>query len=267
MRKTVKDDLGRELTFESPPRRVVSLCPALTETLFALGFGDAVVGRTSYCIRPAEHVRNVATVGGTKDVEIDRVRTLNPDLIIAAKEENPRRTVEALAETFPVYVIDVTDFESALQAITSLGHLTGRTEQARTLIDNVRNAFADLRPRATRRVAYLIWQKPYMAAGGNTYIHALLEKCGCENVCAQLTDRYPEVTIEMLRRFAPQWVLLPSEPFPFDDAHVAELAPQVAPARVRRIDGQMFSWYGSRMLAAAEYLKRFAAELDCTSNR
>lgn len=262
MRKTVKDDLGREVTFESPPRRVVSLCPSLTETLFALGLDAEVVGRTSYCVHPAERVRNVATVGGTKNIETDRVQALEPDLIIAAKEENPQDTVETLAGMSPVYVVDVTDFETALHAITSLADLAGRDAQADELVGKIRAAFADLRPRTTHRVAYLVWRDPYMAVGADTYICSMLAKCGCENVCAHLTDRYPEVTIEMLRRFAPQWVLLPSEPFPFDQTHVAELAPQLAPARVIHVDGQMFSWYGSRMLAAAEYLKQFTADLD-----
>jgi ABC-type Fe3+-hydroxamate transport system substrate-binding protein len=267
MPKTVEDDLCREVTFEFPPRRIVSLCPSLTETLFALGLNAEVVGRTSYCVHPDERVRNVATVGGTQDVDIDRVRALKPDLIIAAKEENSQETVEALAGTLPVYVVDAADFEDALSAIAALGDLTDRTAAAASLADSIRAAFADLRPRTTHRVAYLVWRDPYMAVGADTYICSLLAKCGCANVCAHLTDRYPEVTIEMLRSFNPEWVLLPSEPFPFDDTHVAELAPQVAPARVTCVDGQMFSWYGSRMLVAAEYLKRFAAELDCSSSR
>ena len=267
MPKTVTDDLGREVTFEFPPRRLVSLCPSLTETLFALGLNAEVVGRTSYCIHPAERVRNVATVGGTQDIEIDRVHTLNPDLIIAAKEENPQDTVETLAGTFPVYVVDVADFEDALRAIAALGDLTERTAAAATLAGSIRAAFADLRPRTTHRVAYLVWRDPYMAVGADTYICSLLAKCGCANVCAHLTDRYPEVSVETLHKLAPERILLSSEPFPFHDAHVAELAPQFPSARVIRVDGQMFSWYGSRMLPAAEYLKRFAAELDSTSNR
>jgi iron complex transport system substrate-binding protein len=266
MLKTVEDDLGREVTFEFPPWRMVSLCPSLTETLFALGLNAEIVGRTSYCIHPAERVRHVATVGGTKDIEIDRVRTLKPDLIIAAKEENAQGTVETLAGTFPVYVVDVADFEDALHAIAALGNLTDRTAAAAVLAGSIRAAFADLRPRTTHRVAYLVWRDPYMAVGADTYICSVLAKCGCANVCAHLTDRYPEVTIEMLRRLAPQWVLLPSEPFAFDDTHVAELAPQLAPARVMCVDGQMFSWYGSRMLPAAEYLQQFVASLEAPAN-
>lgn len=264
MRKTVRDDLQREVTFESPPRRVVCLCPSLTETLFALGVGESVAGRTKYCIHPAGRVQNVVTAGGTKDVDIEQVRSLRPDLIIAEKEENPEKAVATLAKTFPVFVFDVTDFDSALRAIAKLGELTGCTARAKVLARDIRDAFADLQPRTTHRVAYLIWRKPFMAAGRDTYIHALLQKCGLENVCAPLAGRYPPVTLESLRELGPELVLLPSEPFPFDDSHLAQLAPQIPAARVIRVNGEMFSWYGSRTLAAAEYLRQLISELDRT---
>lgn len=266
MLKTVHDDLQREVIFDFPPQRVVCLCPSLTETLFALGLAGRIIGRTSYCTHPAEHVQNVAIVGGTKDVDIDRVRALNPDLVIAEKEENQPQTVGTLAETLPVFVFNVTDYESALHAVTHLGNLTGRTERATTLVRDIRNAFTDVRPRATHRVAYLIWQNPYRAAGRDTYIHALLEKCGFDNVAAQLAGRYPEISIETLRELAPAWVFLSSEPFPFDDAHLAKLAPQIPAARLIRVNGEMFAWYGSRMIPAAKYLQQLLAELDKTTN-
>jgi iron complex transport system substrate-binding protein len=258
---TVKDDLQRQVTFDFPPQRLVSLCPSLTETLFALGLDEQIVGRTSYCVHPARRVKNVRVIGGTRSVDVGRVRALKPDLVIAEKEENPRQVVEALAEALPVYVIDVTDYETALRAIRSLGALTDRAAQADMLVHDIRAAFAKLRPGAPSRVAYLVWGGPYMAAGRNTYIHALLEKCGFENVCGQLAGRYPRLTLETLRELAPHYVLLSSEPFRFDDSHLAELASQIANARVVRVDGEMFSWYGSRMLVAAGYLQGLVAEL------
>lgn len=262
-RKTVTDDLQRGVTIRFPPRRVVSLCPSLTETMFALGLDErTVVGRTKYCVHPSERVRNVAIVGGTKTVDVARVRALQPDLVIAEKEENSKHIIETLAETLPVFVIDVIDFESALRAVRNLGALVDRTAQAETLARDIRRAFAELRPRATHRVAYLIWREPYMAAGRETYIHALLEKCGFENVCAHLPGRYPELTLVTLRQQAPDCVLLSSEPYPFDDSHVNELAAQLRGVRVIHVDGEMFSWYGGRMLAAAEYLKQLISELD-----
>ena len=264
MHRTVRDDLQRQVTFDFPPRRIVCLCPSLTETLFALDQAEQVVGRTRYCIHPAKHVQSVAVVGGTKDIDIDRVRALKPDLVITEKEENLRQTVESLTASFPVFVYDVTDYQSALRAITNLGALTGRTEHAAALVHDVRQAFAHVRPRRRHRVAYLIWRDPYLAAGGGTYIHALLERCGFENVCADLPGRYPEINVKSLRRLAPTWVFLSSEPLPFDGSHVAELAAQLPAARVIPVDGELFGWYGSRMLAAADYLKQRIRQLDTT---
>jgi ABC-type Fe3+-hydroxamate transport system substrate-binding protein len=266
MPKTAQDDLQRHVTFRFPPERIICLCPSLTETLFTLGLTGQIAGRTRYCTHPASHVQRVAVVGGTKDFDIDRVRALKPDLIIAAKEENPRQAVESLADSLPVFVCDVTDYESALRTITNVGNLVDRTEQAAALVRDIRHAFAPLQPRARHKVAYLIWRDPDMAVGGGTYIDALLQKCGFDNVCRNLPGRYPEVTIESLRHLAPAWVFLSSEPFAFDESHVAELAAQVATARVIRVDGQMFGWYGSHMLAAADYLKQLVVDLDVAAS-
>ena len=265
MCKTIKDDLRREVSFGFPPRRVVCLCPSLTETLFALGLDETIVGRTWYCIHPAGRVQDVATVGGTQDVDLERVRALGPDLVIAAKEENPEKTVLALAETLPVFVFDVTDYQSALRAVMNLGELTDRAARAEALVRDIREAFAELRPHDRHTVAYLVWASPYMAAGRGTYIHALLEKCGLENVYVKLAGRYPEASVESLRELRPQFNFLSSEPFHFDDSHVARLATQVPAARLIRVDGEMFAWYGSRMLLAAEYLRQLIGELGETS--
>ncbi len=262
MSKTVRDDLERDVTFRFPPRRIVCLCPSLTETLFALGLDEQVVGRTRYCIHPAQRVQSVTVVGGTRDIDSDRVRALRPDLVIAAREENPEQVVELLADALPVFVCDVTDYDSALRAVTRLGNLTNRAQQAAALVHGICAAFAELRPNTTHRVAYLIWREPYMAVGCGTYIHALLEKCGFENLCKGLPGRYPEITTGLLRQLAPTWILLSSEPFPFNESHFGELASQIPAVRVVRVDGEMFSWYGSRMLAAAEYLRKLIRRLD-----
>lgn len=266
MHKTVRDDLRRDVTFESPPKRIVCLCPSLTETLFALGAGEHTVGRTRYCIHPAREVQSVAVVGGTQDVDIDRVRALEPDLVIAAKDENPRAVIESLPDAMPVFVCNVTDYESALHAITCLGDLVDRTERAAALVRDIRHAFANVQPRAGYRVAYLIWRDPYLAAGSGAYIDALLRKCGLENVCRDLPGHYPALTIESLRQLAPAYVFLASEPFSFDDSHVAEVTDQLPNTRVIRVDGEMFAWYGSRMLAAADYLRQLVQQLDAASN-
>ena len=215
-----------------------------------------MVGRTRYCVLPAGLVEGVATVGGTKDVDVEKIRELQSDLIIAEKEENPRESVERLAEEWPVYVFDVTDFESALRAIGKLGELTDSITTADEFIRRIRAAFAALRPLAGTRAVYLIWRNPYMAAGRDTFIHSILEICGFVNVCAGLEGRYPSVEVESLRALNPEVVLLSSEPFPFDESHRTELAEQLPGTRVVSVDGQMFGWYGTRMAQAAEELGR-----------
>lgn len=261
MQRCFRDHLGRALTVSYPPPRVVSLCPSLTETLFALGLRHEIVGRTEYCIHPADLVERVPTVGGTKSVSIDRVLELRPDLVIAEKEENRREDVERLAAHAPVFVVDVMSFDDALRAIRDLGEPVARDDEARMLASQIEERF-DALPRAqSRRVAYLIWRRPYRAVGRDTYIDSLLGRCGLVNVCAEMAGRYPTIALDELRQMSPELVLLSSEPFPFVAEHVAELATKLPESTIRLVDGEMFGWYGSRMLPAADYLRRFLDEL------
>lgn len=261
MRRIFRDHLGREVAIAFPPRRIVSLCPSLTETLFALGLEDEIVGRTSYCVHPAEQVPAVPTVGGTKDVKIQTILDLRPDVVIAEKEENRPEVVETLAAAAAVYVTDVRSYGQAFQAIRDLGAVTDRAPTAEALTAEIAARFARLPRGRAMTVAYLVWRQPYLAVGRDTYIHSLLEICGLQNVYATLPDRYPTITLVDLQALSPELLLLSSEPFPFDPAHVAELAAQLPRSRVILVDGEMFSWYGSRMLLAAEYLARFLAKI------
>lgn len=261
MKRIFRDHLGREVAIAFPPRRIISLCPSLTETLFALGLEDEIVGRTSYCVHPAECVSAVPTVGGTKDVTIQAVLDLRPDVVIAGKEENRKEVVEALAAATAVYVTDVRSHGHALQAIRDLGAVTDRAQPAKALTAEIEARFARL-PRGRKITAvYLVWRQPYMAVGRDTYIHSLLEICGLHNVCVTLPERYPAVTLADLQALSPELLLLSSEPFPFDHTHAAELARHLPRSRVMLVDGEMFSWYGSRMILAAEYLTRFLDEI------
>ncbi|MGD8452337.1 MAG: helical backbone metal receptor [Phycisphaerae bacterium] len=261
MEHVCTDHLGRRVVVPQPPRRIVSLCPSLTETLFALGLAGRVVGRTEFCIHPAEQVRDVPTVGGPKTVDVAGVLALEPDLVIAAKEENRPEHVAALADVRPVYVVDVDDIEQSLRAIRDLGTLTGCVPAAESLIEAIRARFASLPRLSGPRVAYLIWRDPLMTVGRDTYIHSLLERCGLDNVAAALPGRYPAVTLAQLQARRPGHVWLSSEPFPFAQEHADELARHLPESSVRLVDGEMFGWYGSRMLAASDYLRRLLTEL------
>jgi ABC-type Fe3+-hydroxamate transport system substrate-binding protein len=239
----------------SPPRRIVSLVPSQTELLAHLGLEKEVAGITKFCVHPESWYRNKPRIGGTKQLHLDRIRALEPDLIIGNKEENTREEVLALANDFPVWISEVKDLTDAYAMITQVGRLTYRTTAADQLNRDIREAFAALPDYPPLRAAYLIWRQPYMVAGGDTFIHAMLEQAGFTNVFAE-RDRYPEVTAEALAASGAEVLLLSSEPFPFREKHLQELA-EVCPAAVITLaDGEAFSWYGSRLLTAPAYFRK-----------
>lgn len=250
------DDLGRRVEHVFPPQRIVSLCPSQTETLVTLGVGDRLVGRTRYCIHPAAQVSRITEVGGTKQLRIDSLRALAPDLVIAEKEENRREDVEALAADVPVYVTDVREFDSALCMIRTLGRICDVADPAEKLADKITRRWQRLKPLPEPiRVAYLIWRKPWMVAGGDSYINDVLSRCGFRNVFAQHAGRYPQTTLEEIATLTPEVVLLSSEPYPFAGEHRQEFASRLPESKVLVVDGEAFSWYGARMIEAADSLQ------------
>jgi len=248
----LSDSLGRPLTLPDNPSRIISLCPSQTETLFALGLTGRIVGRTRYCIHPADKVASIPVVGGTKKVDIEAVAALSPDLIIAEKEENTREDVEKLSAIAPVYVTKNESYEEALDTIRRLGIITGKEGEAIRLVQAIEVAWNQL-PRARRplRVLYLIWRKPYMAAGQPTFIDSLMRRLGWENLAATLPGRYP--VLEDLYLLDPEVVLLCSEPYPFKVQHVPEIQSLWPHARIEIVRGDYFAWYGVRMIEAASY--------------
>lgn len=248
--------IGNKVEISFPPRRIVSLVPSQTELLAYLGLDEEVVGITKFCVHPHEWFRNKKRVGGTKTLHLDIIESLQPDLIIANKEENTREQVEELSAKFPVWVSDITTIDHALQMIAEIGQLTGREAQAITLIKDIRAGFDSLRAASVaRRVAYYIWREPWMVAGGDTFVSDMIKTIGWENACAQL-DRYPEVSPDRLRAMGADLVLLSSEPYPFKDKHIAEIQASLPGVEVCLVDGEFFSWYGSRMLKAVDYLAK-----------
>ncbi len=253
------DHLGRKVRVDWPPQRIISLCPSITETLYALGLSERIVGRTRFCIHPQPHVKSAQNVGGTKQVDFNRIAALRPDLIIAEKEENTRDTIAALETSYPVYVADVTTALEALQMIRNLGDLTDRTGRAQDLALAIEARVREITPGAIRTMAYLIWQSPFMAAGGDTYLDDLLARFGFVNVFGGRDQRYPEVQLEELQSLKPAVVFLSSEPFPFGESHREALQAVLPESRVLLIDGEI-AWYGSRMEWALPYLNEAARE-------
>ncbi|MDP1589388.1 MAG: helical backbone metal receptor, partial [Prosthecobacter sp.] len=168
--RTFIDQLGREVKVPAPPQRIISLVPSQTELLSDLGLGDRVVGITKFCVHPEEWFRTKARVGGTKDVKLDVVRSLNPDLIIANREENVQGQIDTLSNEFPVWVSDVNDLPSALEMIASIAGITGTVGKGEELIGTIAQQFDGIIPQKERTAIYLIWKNPYMAAGSGTFI-------------------------------------------------------------------------------------------------
>lgn len=247
--KNYIDQTGREVKIAFPPRRIISLVPSQTELLYELGLEQEVIGITSFCVHPAHWHRDKTRIGGTKRLHLEQIRSLQPDLIIANKEENDRTQVESLMDLCPVWVTDVHDLDSALEMIGQIGNITGRAAQARQLSAHINMAFTDL-PQLHTRVAYFIWKDPWMVAGGDTFISAMLERFGFENVFRE-RSRYPAITLEDLQRTDCQLVLLSSEPYPFKATHFSAFPKH----RVQLVDGEMFSWYGSRLLGLPAYIR------------
>jgi ABC-type Fe3+-hydroxamate transport system substrate-binding protein len=264
MQKTVTDQLGNIITFNYPPKRIVSIVPSQTELLFDLGLDDEVVGITKFCIHPIEKFASKTKIGGTKKLLIEKIRDLKPDLIIGNKEENTQGEVELLMQEFPVWMSDIYTLEDSIKTITQIGALVNREPEAAYLNHLINAGFTDLQTLAVekninQRVAYLIWKDPYMVAGRNTFIDDILRKIGLQNVIQQ--SRYPELSLPQLVTQNPQLIFLSSEPYPFKQQHIDEIQSVLPNAKVLLVDGEMFSWYGSRLVKAVNYLFHLQDEL------
>lgn len=238
------------------PQRIVSLVPSQTELLYSLGLEEKVAGITKFCIHPQHWRKTKTIVGGTKQIHTGRIDQLLPDLIIANKEENVKEQVEQLAKKYPVWVTDVNNLSDALLMIRQTGELTGTESRANELAGSVEIAFSNSTDiSSTVRTCYLIWQKPYMTVGGDTFINDMMIRAGLINVFAN-RNRYPEITLDEIRQSGCELLLLSSEPFPFGTKHIEHFREQLPGIKVLLADGEMFSWYGSRLLQTPDYMKQ-----------
>ena len=247
--------------------RIVSLVPSQTELLSYLGLEEEVVGITKFCIHPDKWFRNKTRIGGTKNINIKKIHQLSPDLIIANKEENIKEQVEELSEKYDVLVTDVNNFSEALNMIADIGALAQREESASNIILKLNEGFRKLKNSFLDRkkipAAYFIWKDPYMVAGGDTFINEMMQYCGLENVFAD-HKRYPKITLEEIKEKKVELILLSSEPYPFKEKHKEEIQKQVGVIKVELVDGEMFSWYGNRLLNSIDYFQTFVQNLQST---
>jgi ABC-type Fe3+-hydroxamate transport system substrate-binding protein len=260
------DQLNRKIEISSTPKRIISLVPSQTELLYDLGLRNEVVGITKFCIHPLEWFRFKTRVGGTKKYDLEKIKKLQPDLIIGNKEENDQEQIEELMKHYNVWMSDIYNLKDAYDMITRIGVLVGKTKEAINLKLEIESKFnQSLLPipdKQQLRAAYFIWNDPYMVAGHHTFINEMLKLNGLENVFENRNSRYPEITNEELIEANPELILLSSEPFPFKGKHIVELKKIVPGAQIRIVDGEIFSWYGSRLLKAPDYFKQLSEKLS-----
>lgn len=249
----ITDQINHQFELTETPERIVSLVPSQTELLYDLGLEERVVGITKFCIHPNEWFKTKNRVGGTKTVNFEKIATLKPDLIIANKEENTQSEIEALQKIYPVYTSDINSLEESFNMIAAIGEITNTSAKAITIVNQVATDFENLKPlEPTKSVLYFIWQQPFMSIGTDTFINDMLSRCGVKNA---LTDkiRYPELSEEQIKVINPDLIFLSSEPFPFKEKHIKDFQEICPKAKVVLVDGEMFSWYGSRLTKAKDY--------------
>jgi ABC-type Fe3+-hydroxamate transport system substrate-binding protein len=254
MIKTITDQLGHIIEVQFPPARIISLVPSQTELLFDLGLTSEVVGITKFCVHPLDWQHQKTKIGGTKKFQFDTIDELRPDLIIGNKEENYQEGIERLKERYPVWMSDIKTLEDAIDMIHSVARISNREIRGNALCDRISQLFSTPGNKTAGSVLYLIWKNPWMGVGKDTFIHSILEWMGLTNC---LTDsRYPELTDEMIQELSPKIVFLSSEPFPFRDSHIIEIRRLLPSAKIVTVDGEMFSWYGSRLIKAPAYFDK-----------
>ena len=263
--KTYTDQLGISHSFESAPKRIISLVPSQTELLYELGLEEKIVGITKFCVHPYHFKSTKKIVGGTKKVHFEKIKLLQPDIIICNKEENTEEMVAELRKIATVWVTDICTIEDNLQMITDFGQLFNARTEAQKWNDKLKFALANFKSfiadKLIKKVAYFIWKDPYMVAGGSNFINELLKLNHFENIYED-KGRYPEVEISKIRAEGdPAIVFLSSEPFPFSEQHAFEIGVHTHHAKTIFVDGEMFSWYGSRLLKAFDYFIKLHQKL------
>lgn len=257
--RTVTDQMGEQVSFAFPPRRIISLVPSQTELLADLNLIGRIIGITRFCVHPPHLRQAVTSVGGPKRFNFQVIDELQPDLIIGNKEENYEEGIRRLKVKYPVWMSEVNTLEDCLYLISETGEITGTVPAALSLVEEIRGSFGSLPEFVPGKVLYLIWRNPWMAAGRGTFIDEMLRLAGFENVLSE--RRYPELEIEQIRQLKAEYIFLSSEPYPFNDKHVPEVMSLFPSAKPVLVDGEMFSWFGSRLRYTPAYFRELRSQL------
>jgi len=248
----IHDFLNRPLDLKSTPQKIVSLVPSQTELLVDLGLEENIVGITKFCIHPSHLKKSKTIVGGTKQIHLEKIKSLQPDIILCNKEENTPEMVAELEKIAQVHVSDIKTLQDNIKLIGDYAQIFSTKNHAETILTQLQNEqkkfkhFIQNKP--IKKVAYLIWRKPWMAVGHDTFIDHMLKVNNFENVYGDIS-RYPEIDVNQLPQL--DLLLLSSEPYPFKTKHLDEIP--IDNSKIKFVNGEYFSWYGSRMLKAFKY--------------
>ena len=261
------DQMNNTIRLSGVPRRIVSLVPSQTEFLYDLGLKNEIIGQTKFCIHPEQMRKQNTIIGGTKNLKLELIAQIKPDLIIGNKEENEQGQIEYLMQHFPVWMSDINTMDDAYEMMQKVAEMVHKTNEAEAIIQQIKKDFDQLKIKVnehenSQKIAYFIWRKPYMVAAKNTFINHLIETLNFENVFADNSERYASVTENDIIDKNPSIIFLSSEPYPFKQKHISELQNLLPMAKIILVDGEMFSWYGSRLRFSANYFKELLNQLS-----
>ncbi|MBE9467173.1 MAG: ABC transporter substrate-binding protein [Bacteroidetes bacterium] len=262
MKKKFVNNLSQEIIINSPPQRIISLVPSITELLFDLRLNTEIVGITKYCVHPKELIKNKTIVGGVQDIDFATINFLKPDLIIANKEENDKDEIIQLSKNHTVLISDIKQFDDALKLIKHIGELTKKIEIAQAINKKIIDKFYNNKiAKKNIKVAYLIWKNPYITINKKTFINDMLEMCGLENVFAEKKEPYPKISLNDIKQAKPDFVLLSSEPYSFNTDDAKKINENLPFLNIKFVDGEMFSWYGSHIIKSYDYFQTLFNEI------
>lgn len=256
------DQTGHIIELKSSAKRIVSIVPSQTELLHDLGLEEEVIGITKFCIKPDHWFQSKKRIGGTKKLHLQEIIDLNPDLVLGNKEENTKEEIEFLREHgLNVWLSDIYKHKDNSEMILSIGEMTGKKKEALSIFKEIKEKFSNLeKVKSEIKVLYFIWKDPYFVVGKNTFIHSQLESLGFNNAASHL-DRYPELANDQIKKLNPDYLFFSSEPYPFQEKHLEQLKKEFPNSKCIIVDGEMFSWTGSRQLHAPEYFRELVNQI------
>ena len=254
------DQMNNTILLSDTPKRIVSLVPSITELLVDLGLENNLIGITKFCVEPSYLKSKIQIIGGTKNLNIDKIQKLAPDFIIANKEENIESDILELKKFTIVWVSDVKTIDDNFDLINQLGYIFDKKKESVNIINSTKSIFNKVLNfnNKNKKVLYLIWNNPYMSIGRDTFIHNILTQFGFENSIQN--DRYPIVELENFKDI--DIVFLSTEPYPFSEKDIFEIQNQLPKSQIKIVDGTYFSWYGSRISKSSDYFEQLITNLD-----